>query len=121
MKKLVIITGSSNGLGKSLVEVFLKENFNIVGISRTNDFMAEFAKELSGFDTTILLDIYPAREKPIEGVTSAVLAQLMTNKVSVLSKEATLDWVAKQSFDVLLTLGAGDIDRLIPNIKKLLS
>ncbi len=102
--------------GKHIVAIFQPHLF-----SRTNDFMAEFAKELSGFDTTILLDIYPAREKPIEGVTSAALAQLMTNKVSVLSKEATLDWVAKESFDVLLTLGAGDIDRLIPNIKKLLS
>jgi UDP-N-acetylmuramate--alanine ligase len=88
--------------------------------SRTRDFMKEFAQELNGFDTTILLEIYPARETPVAGITSGALAQLMDNDVKVMSKEDALIWVKKQNYDVLLTLGAGDIDRLIPQIKNLL-
>ena len=102
--------------GKNIVAIFQPHLF-----SRTHDFMKEFASELEQFDTTLLLDIYPAREKPIPGVTSEALADLMQNEVRVLSKEAALDWVKNNGFDVILTIGAGDIDRLIPEIKAILS
>lgn len=102
--------------GKNIVAVFQPHLF-----SRTNDFMKEFAHELEQFDTTLLLDIYPAREKPIPGVTSQALAKLMNNDVKVLSKEDALEWIKSNGFDVILTIGAGDIDRLIPKIKDILS
>ena len=89
--------------------------------SRTNDFYREFAESLSLADELILLDIYPARELPIEGVTSKLIFDLVTaQKKTLCLKSKLLDVFAKGSYDVVMTLGAGDIDTYIPQIKEIL-
>jgi UDP-N-acetylmuramate--alanine ligase len=90
--------------------------------SRTRDFIDDFAQSLDMLDECILLDIYPAREKPIEGVTSEWLLSKMTlqNK-KVLSKADTLVFLKTNIPQVLLTMGAGDIDGLVEPIEKILS
>jgi UDP-N-acetylmuramate--alanine ligase len=90
--------------------------------SRTRDFEAEFAESLSQVDELILLDIYPARELPIEGVTSENLLKNITieNK-EVCSKEQLMDVLKKKEIEVLLTIGAGDIDRFVQPIKSWIS
>lgn len=89
--------------------------------SRTRDFMTGFAEELSALDEIILLDIYPAREKPIEGVTSAALLEQISTNKHLLTKEATLAYIQETKPEVLLTLGAGDIDTLVEPLSKILS
>lgn len=89
--------------------------------SRTNDFYREFAESLSLADELILLDIYPARELPIVGVTSQLIFDLVTSLEKTLcTKEELLALLAKGHYDVLMTLGAGDIDTFIPQIKTIL-
>lgn len=89
--------------------------------SRTRDFMDDFALRLSKADHVMLLDIYPARELPIEGITAEVLLEKITaKKKEKLTKEAVLKSVAKVR-GVLLTVGAGDIDRLVEPIKQALT
>jgi len=90
--------------------------------SRTHDFAPEFAKALSHLDEVILLDIYPAREQPIEGVTSQLIFDNITcPKKTLCKKEELLPLLEKKTrFDVVATFGAGDIDRLLPQIKKIL-
>ncbi len=86
--------------------------------SRTRDFMDGFAESLSMADKIVLLDIYPAREKPIEGITSDVIKDKIKNKVVVRHKmEDVLDYFDKEKPQVLLTVGAGDIDTLVEPIK----
>ena len=86
--------------------------------SRTQDLCDEFAQSLSAADEVVLLPIYPARELPIPGVTSEMIAHKMSNKnVVLLEKEAVRDWVKKQQPKLLVMAGAGDIDVLIRNIK----
>ncbi len=89
--------------------------------SRTRDFAPEFAKALSALDELILLDIYPARELPIEGVTSELILKDVSidNKI-ISSKENLLTLLDKKELDVLVTFGAGDIDKMVPEIKKYL-
>ncbi|HPD95527.1 MAG TPA: UDP-N-acetylmuramate--L-alanine ligase [Tenuifilaceae bacterium] len=101
---------------------------NITGIfqphlySRTRDFADEFASALDKLDKVILLDIYPARELPIEGISSKTIADKMKNtNVLLLSKEALLDWIKTAKLEVLITMGAGDIDRLVSSIEKTLN
>ncbi|MCF8462228.1 MAG: UDP-N-acetylmuramate--L-alanine ligase [Flavobacteriales bacterium] len=91
--------------------------------SRTKDHMEEFAHSLSALDEVTLLEIYPAREEPMAGITSSVLLDKITAKNKKLqSKTAVLESITKENTDVLLTLGAGDIDQLVSPIKaKLLS
>ena len=94
--------------------------------TRTRDFAEGFAKALDGLDECILLDIYPARELPIPGVTSAMIAGLMKNKnVTLTSKAELLNLLAgrqqRQNLEVLMTMGAGDIDTMIEPIKSLVS
>ncbi len=85
--------------------------------TRTRDFAAEFAASLSLLDSVILLDIYPAREKPIKGVSSnMILKKIKCKNKSICSKEDLLDEIKKYNFDVLITLGAGDIDKMVPAI-----
>ncbi|MEM1217400.1 MAG: UDP-N-acetylmuramate--L-alanine ligase [Bacteroidota bacterium] len=89
--------------------------------SRTQDFQKGFAKALDLLDETILLDIYPARELPIPGVESGIVLERMKNeKKQWLAKEEVMTWLANHDTDVLLTLGAGDIDTLVEPIKALL-
>ncbi|MBQ4478434.1 MAG: UDP-N-acetylmuramate--L-alanine ligase [Bacteroidales bacterium] len=87
--------------------------------TRTRDFADDFAKSLSKLDSVILLDIYPARELPIEGITSEFLLDKITCKDKrVLQKEELIDYLSAHQPDVLLTMGAGDIDRLVTKIKE---
>ena len=82
--------------------------------SRTRDFADGFAKSLDLLDETILLDIYPARELPIEGVTSNMLLQRMkSSNKAICSKQELIAEVVKRKPEILLTLGAGDIDKLV--------
>lgn len=87
--------------------------------TRTQDFMKEFAYELSQVDELLLIPIYPAREKPIAGVTSeAVLERITLSNSRCVLKEEVLRELKMSKVEVLLTLGAGDIDRLVPQIKE---
>lgn len=89
--------------------------------SRTRDFADQFARSLSLLDELILLDIYPAREKPIEGVTSQIIFDKVTCKKTLCKKSELLDIIRnKKEIEVLLTVGAGDIDQLLQPIKELL-
>ena len=89
--------------------------------TRTRDFAAEFAQSLSMLDRLILLDIYPARELPIEGVTSQIIYDKVTIAEKILlKKEEVLDYLKDEEVDILVTFGAGDIDRLIAPIGKML-
>lgn len=83
--------------------------------SRTQDFYREFAQSLDALDEVILLDIYPARELPIPGVTSAMIAELMHRPVRVMSKAELVPTLEAEPelADVILMVGAGDIDRLV--------
>ncbi len=85
--------------------------------TRTRDFADEFASALDLLDRTILLPIYPAREKPIEGITSEyLLGKMHNNNALVLSKEELIPYLQSHRPQILLTIGAGDIDRLVPLI-----
>lgn len=85
--------------------------------SRTKDFATGFSESLSLADEVILLDIYPARELPIAGVTSAMLMDgIQVAKKVLLDKSQVMDYLSKSSPEVLVTMGAGDIDRLVPGI-----
>ena len=87
--------------------------------SRTQDFMDDFAESLSLFNHVVLLDIYPARELPIEGVNSSVLLEkIKAEQKSLKSKEEVLEYVKDWACDVLLVLGAGDIGLMVENIAK---
>lgn len=90
--------------------------------TRTRDFYKEFAESLSLADEIILLDIYPARELPIEGVTSKLIYDnIQEGKVKTLcKKEELLDLLKKKGIEVLITLGAGDIDNMVPQIYNIL-
>ena len=89
--------------------------------SRTRDFAPEFARSLSLLDELILLDIYPAREKPIDGVTSQIIFDKVTCPKTLCKKEDLLSLLDKKdNIEVLLTVGAGDIDQLLESIKDLL-
>lgn len=89
--------------------------------SRTRDFYKEFAEALSQLDEVILCDIYPAREAPIPGVTSALIYNELTCKEkSMIHKEDVIDLVKKRDFDVLVVLGAGDLDNYVPQMTKII-
>jgi UDP-N-acetylmuramate--alanine ligase len=90
--------------------------------SRTRDFIDDFAKSLSQFDEIILLDIYPARELPIEGITSSFLLDKIENKKKQLvSKTELISKIKESAAQVILTIGAGDIGEEVKQIKNELS
>jgi len=90
--------------------------------SRTRDFMDGFAESLSMADKLILMDIYPARELPIPGITSASLLDRVTSNEKMLaSKDTLLNKIKETQTDVLVTIGAGDIDKFVEPIKELYS
>ncbi|MBR4233465.1 MAG: UDP-N-acetylmuramate--L-alanine ligase [Bacteroidales bacterium] len=102
--------------GRKLTAVFQPHLY-----TRTRDFAPEFAEALSAVDKLILLDIYPARELPIEGVTSEIIFNRVTAPEKVLlRKEELMDYLAKEPLDVLATFGAGNVDRYIQPITDLL-
>ncbi len=87
--------------------------------TRTRDFIDEFAESLSLLDELILLDIYPARELPIEGITSELLnSKVSITQKSVVRKEDLLETLSNKKIEVLLTMGAGDVDVFVKPIKK---
>jgi len=89
--------------------------------SRTRDFVDDFAASLDLLDECILLDIYPAREKPMEGVTSDwLLSKMILKDKKVMTKQQVLERVKESSPEVLVTMGAGDIDSLIVPLETIL-
>lgn len=102
--------------GRKLTAIFQPHLY-----TRTRDFADGFAEVLSKVDKLILLDIYPAREQPIPGITSNMILQRVTAPEKVLvAKEELLGYLAKEEIDVLVTFGAGNIDRLVGPITELL-
>ena len=89
--------------------------------SRTRDFAKEFAAELSKLDELILLDIYPAREQPIAGVDAElIMSNVKLDQKTLCSTEKLLPLLAEKQLDVIVTFGAGDIDKMVPKIKDFL-
>ena len=103
----------------------LYPNHTLTGIfqphlfTRTRDFADGFSESLSALDTLWLMDIYPAREKPIPGITSAWLLESIKTEATVLSPEAILKNIETEAPSLLLILGAGDIDKLVNPIKEI--
>ena len=91
--------------------------------TRTRDFYKDFADALSLLDEVILTEIYPARELPIEGVTSELIYNNLRPGIEkqIINKADVLQFVKERSFDVLIVLGAGDLDNQVPEITKLLN
>jgi UDP-N-acetylmuramate--alanine ligase len=116
-QELNAIIGSVKALypDRSITGIFQPHLF-----SRTRDFADGFAQSLDALDIPILLDIYPARELPIPGITSGWLLEKMHNPNKLqLSNEAAVSYVKTHKPSLLLILGAGDIDRLVPVIKEI--
>lgn len=103
--------------GRKLTAIFQPHLY-----TRTRDFAREFAEALSAVDKVILLDIYPAREDPIPGVSSEIIFEKiqLENKI-LLKKEELMGYLEKEDIDCLISFGAGDIDRFIPLITNLLA
>ena len=118
-KELDACLGSVRELypGRTITAIFQPHLF-----SRTRDLAADFARSLSVVDELLLLEIYPAREEPIPGITSTwLLEQVPLDKKSVVAREALVEVLASRGRDVVVTLGAGDIDRLVPQIERMLN
>jgi UDP-N-acetylmuramate--alanine ligase len=89
--------------------------------SRTKDFADDFAKSLSQFDELLLMDIYPARELPLEGITSSWLLSKIDNKnKKLVSKTNLIPSILESKAKIVVTIGAGDIGEMIPTIKSAL-
>ena len=102
--------------GRKLTAIFQPHLF-----SRTRDFASGFAEELSKVDELILLDIYPAREDPMPGVTSEIIYDQVTlDEKTIISKKDLVTVLKDRKLDVPVTIGAGDIDREVPLIKEYL-
>ena len=102
--------------GRKLTAIFQPHLY-----TRTRDFAPEFARALSLCDRVVLLDIYPAREEPIPGVTSEIILREVTApQKELVAYDKLCDWVAAHDVDVLVTFGAGNIDRLVQPIATLL-
>lgn len=103
--------------GRRLCAIFQPHLF-----TRTRDFYREFAESLSALDELILLPIYPARELPIEGVSSEMILELVTiPDKKIVSKEELMKELESRDIDILITLGAGDINTFIEPITELLN
>ena len=111
---------------KSLRELYANRKITAIFqphlYSRTHDFYKEFAEALSCFDEVILTEIYPARELPMEGVTSKLIFDNLKAGVekSMIQKDDVLELVKNRDFDVLITLGAGDLDNYAPQITRII-
>jgi UDP-N-acetylmuramate--alanine ligase len=87
--------------------------------SRTKDFADDFAKSLSQFDEILLLDIYPARELPMEGISSSwLLSKIENSSKKLVSKSDVIPSILASKAKIIVTIGAGDIGELVPNIKQ---
>ena len=117
-RELDAVIGSIRKLypGKKITGVFQPHLY-----SRTRDFANDFAASLSALDELILMDIYPAREKPIEGVNSEIIFKNVTSPIKTLcTKDNLLHVLSEKEFEILLTMGAGDIDRFVEPVRKML-
>lgn len=113
--KAALTTARKVFIDKELTVVFQPHLF-----TRTRDFMDGFAESLSIADRVILLDIYPARELPIEGVTSsALLEKITSNEKMLCTKENLVSSVKNIDPELIMTMGAGDIDRFVPVLEEL--
>jgi UDP-N-acetylmuramate--alanine ligase len=113
-----LIAGAKNLFpGKKCTVIFQPHLY-----SRTNDLADGFAETLDLADEVILLPIYPARELPMEGVSSRlILDKMKNNNKMILEKDALLNWVENNRTELLITAGAGDIDTLVEPIKQILN
>lgn len=102
--------------GKKLSVVFQPHLY-----TRTRDFAPEFAEALSDADETILTEIYPARELPIKGVGPETIQGHMTGKSEICLRKDLLELIKIRNFEILMTLGAADLDVLLPEIKEILT
>ena len=91
--------------------------------TRTRDFYKDFAEALSQLDEVVLTEIYPARELPIEGVTSQLIYDNLKPGVekALIHKDEVIDFIKNHHFEVLIVLGAGDLDNQVPQITKILN
>ncbi len=90
--------------------------------SRTKDFADDFAKSLSQFDDLMLMEIYPARELPIEGITSTwLLSKINNTNKKLVRKEELMNELKKSNATVFVTIGAGDLGEMVGEIKMILS
>lgn len=111
---------------RSLKELFKGRKITVIFqphlYTRTRDFYHEFADALSNFDEVVLTEIYPAREEPIEGVTSKLIFDNLKPGVEkiIIRKDDVLDYVKSRDFDVLVVLGAGNLDNYVPQIAKII-
>jgi len=111
---------------RSLKELFKGRKITVIFqphlYTRTRDFYHEFADALSNFDEVVLTEIYPAREEPIEGVTSKLIFDNLKSDVekTIIRKDDVLDYVKSRDFDVLVVLGAGNLDNYVPQIAKII-
>ena len=100
--------------GKKVLAIFQPHLF-----SRTKDFADDFAKSLSAFNEVILLDIYPARELPMEGITSQWLLNKIDNThKKLVQKQELIPAILESDATIIVTIGAGDIGEMVPSIKK---
>ena len=103
--------------GKKITGIFQPHLF-----TRTRDFADEFARSLELLDDVFLLDIYPARERPIPGITSGMLLEkIVSERKWLVKKEDIIEMLLETNPEVVLTLGAGDIDQLVNPIASALS
>ena len=114
------ITAALSSIRKSYPEAKLTAVFQPHLYTRTRDFAPEFAEALSLADKVILLDIYPARELPIPGVTSDIIFKDITAEKVLLKRSELMDYLMEEPVEVLATLGAGDIDRFVGEIARML-
>ena len=111
---------------KSLKEIYPNRKITVIFqphlYTRTLDFHKEFAQALSNFDEVILTEIYPAREEPIPGVSSKLIYDNLAPGIDkqIIRKDDVLEFVSQRDFDVLLVLGAGNLDYYVPQITKLI-
>lgn len=111
---------------KSLKELYKNRKITVIFqphlYTRTRDFYMEFAEALSHFDEVILTEIYPAREQPIPGISSEIIYNNLKAGVAkdMIRKDDVLRYVKQRDFDVLIVLGAGDLDNYVPQITKLI-
>ena len=111
---------------KSLKEIYPNRKITVIFqphlYTRTLDFHKEFAQALSIFDEVILTEIYPAREEPIPGVSSKLIYDNLAPGIDkqIIRKDDVLEFVSRRDFDVLLVLGAGNLDDYVPQITKLI-
>jgi len=103
--------------GQKVLAIFQPHLF-----SRTKDFADDFAQSLAAFDEVILLDIYPARELPMDGITSQWLLNKIDNRnKKLVSKQELIPSILQSEAKVIVTIGAGDIGELVSLIKKALN